>query len=84
MNVNGLNIVVQILYQNFKRIRPNKKSRPKKQTSRFAQKLYKKLLVRAGYMFPGTGTLGRKGGVGWVCYVHVYEADFVHGYCCNN
>ena len=42
MNVNSLNIVVQILYQNFKRIRPNKKSRPKKQTSRFAQKLYEK------------------------------------------
>ena len=37
--------------------------------------LRSKFLVRSGYMFPGTGMLGRKGGVGWVCYVHVYEAD---------
>ena len=32
-------------------------------------------MVHSGYMFPGTGMLGRKVGVGWVCYVQLYEAD---------
>ena len=76
--MNGLNIVVQILYHNFKRIKPNKrvdlKSKLPDLLKSCMKNLRSKFLVRAGDMFPGTGTLGRKDGVG-VCYVQLYEPD---------